>query len=156
MARFLEEQHSTKAEAKIRQTAVSKFRSQAQVKFADLNHNYVSPFVLSPPHFEAIEHQGLRDALSAQWPCFIQWWNMPAGGQAAMNYWEGIPDVIRYVREFEMETGRTIHPFHMNVELIYNGPHEPIEIADDYLIMPIRTEYLMSKDWWVERFREKY
>lgn len=73
-----------------------------------------------------------------------------------MYYWEGKPDVIRYVREFEVETDRTIHPFHMNVELIYNGPHEPIEVADDYLIMPIRTEYLMKKDWWAERFREKY
>ncbi|MGO4530440.1 hypothetical protein AB4Z30_15265 [Paenibacillus sp. 2TAF8] len=145
-----------KAEAKIRQTAVSNFPSQAQVKFKHLNHNYVSPFVFNPPQFEAIEHQGLRDALIAQWPSFIQWWNMPAGGKAAMYYWEGKPDVIRYVREFEMETGRTIHPFHMNVELIYNGPHEPIEVADDYLIMPIRTEYLMKKDWWAERFREKY
>ncbi|MDP9701511.1 hypothetical protein J2T16_004453 [Paenibacillus intestini] len=145
-----------KAEAKIRQIAVSNFRSQAQVKFAYLNHNHISPFVLNPPQLETVEHDGWRNALIALWPSFIQWWNMPAGGQAAMHYWEGKPDVIRYVREFEVETGRTIHPFHMNVELIYNGPHEPIEVADDYLIMPIRTEYLMKKDWWAERFREKY
>lgn len=145
-----------KAEAKIRQTAVSKFRSQAQVKFADLNHNHISPFVLNQPEFETVEHDGWRNALIEQWPSFIQWWNMPAGGQAAMHYWEGKPDFIRYVREFEMETDRRIQPFHMNVDLIYNGPHEPIEVADDYLIMPIRTEYLMKKDWWAERFREKY
>ncbi|PZT53234.1 hypothetical protein [Paenibacillus silvae] len=149
-----------KAEAKIQQKAA--LESQApdlavsHPMCAQLNHNHVSPFVLDQPYFEAIQHRGLREALAAQWPSFIQWWNMPAGGQAAMQYWEHIPDLIRYVREFEIEAGRPIQSFHLDVELIYNGPCKPIEVTDEYVIMPIRTDYLMKPDWWNERFKERY
>jgi hypothetical protein len=156
---FWEGSIQRKAEAKFLQNAASKSQTPdpavSHTLFAHLNHSCASPFVLEPPHFAAIEHQGLREALAAQWPCFIQWWNMPAGGQAAMHYWEGKPDIIRYVQEFEMEVGRRIQPFHLNVDLIYNGPTKPIEVTDEYVIMPIRTDYLMKKHWWSERFQEK-
>lgn len=145
-----------KAEAKIQQRAALKSRSKDQIEVAHLNHNHVSPFVLDQPYFEAIQQQELREALIEQWPSFIQWWNMPAGGQAAMHYWEHIPDLIRYVREFEIEAGRPIQSFHLDVELIYNGPYKPIEVTDEYVIMPIRTAYLMKPDWWNERFKERY
>ncbi|SDL80968.1 hypothetical protein SAMN05428961_1077 [Paenibacillus sp. OK060] len=122
---------------------------------AHKNNNHVS-FVLGLPDFELVEKHELREVLVHLWPSFRQWWYMPAGGQAAMNYWEGIPDLIRYVQEFEDEVGRKIKPFHLNMDLIYNGPNEPIEVTEEYIIMPIKIEYLMKRDWWISRFKERY
>ncbi|SEL10389.1 hypothetical protein [Paenibacillus sp. OK003] len=122
---------------------------------AHKNNHHVS-FVLGLPDFELVEQHELREVLVHLWPSFRQWWYMPAGGQAAMNYWEGIPDLIRYVQEFEDEVGRKIKPFHLNVDLIYNGPNELIEVTEEYIIMPIKVEYLMKRDWWMSRFTERY
>ncbi|SEM97587.1 hypothetical protein [Paenibacillus sp. OK076] len=122
---------------------------------AHKNNHHVS-FVLGGPDFKLVEQHELREVLVHLWPSFRQWWYMPAGGQAAMNYWEGIPDLIRYVQEFEDEVGRKIKPFHLNVDLIYNGPNEPIEVTEEYIIMPIKIEYLMKRDWWMSRFTERY
>lgn len=122
---------------------------------AHKNNHHVS-FVLGLPDFELVEQHELREVLVHLWPSFRHWWYMPAGGQAAMNYWEGIPDLIRYVQEFEDEVGRKIKPFHLNVDLIYNGPNELIEVTEEYIIMPIKVEYLMKRDWWMSRFTERY
>lgn len=122
---------------------------------AHKNNHHVS-FVLGQPDFELVEQHELREVLVHLWPSFRQWWYMPAGGQAAMNYWEGIPDLIRYVQEFEDEVGRKIKPFHLYVDLIYNGPNELIEVTEEYIIMPIKMEYLMKRDWWISRFKERY
>lgn len=122
---------------------------------AHKNNHHVS-FVLGLPDFELVEQHELREVLVHLWPSFRQWWYMPAGGQAAMNYWEGIPDLIRYVQEFEDEVGRKIKPFHLNVDLIYNGPNKLIEVTEEYIIMPIKIEYLMKRDWWISRFKERY
>ncbi|RAI97416.1 hypothetical protein DET54_105380 [Paenibacillus pabuli] len=122
---------------------------------AHKNNHHVS-FVLGLPDFKLVEQHELREVLVHLWPSFRQWWYMPAGGQAAMNYWEGIPDLIRYVQEFEDEVGRKIKPFHLNVDLIYNGPNELIEVTEEYIIMPIKVEYLMKRDWWISRFKERY
>ncbi|WP_339850366.1 hypothetical protein MKY42_08365 [Paenibacillus sp. FSL W7-1088] len=122
---------------------------------AHKNNHHVS-FVLGLPDFKLVEQHELREVLVHLWPSFRQWWYMPAGGQAAMNYWEGIPDLIRYVQEFEDEVGRKIKPFHLNVDLIYNGPNELIEVTEEYIIMPIKIEYLMKRDWWMSRFTERY
>lgn len=112
--------------------------------------------MLEQPHFELVEQQELREAFVQLWPSFRQWWCMPAGGQAAMNYWEDKPDLIRYIQEFEDEVGRKIKTFHLNIDLIYRGPSEPVEVNEEYMIMPIRIEYLMKKDWWISRFKERY
>lgn len=122
---------------------------------AHKNNHHVS-FVLGQPDFELVEQHELREVLVHLWPSFRQWWYMPAGGQAAMNYWEGIPDLIRYVQEFEDEVGRKIKPFHLYVDLIYNGPNKLIEVTEEYIIMPIKMEYLMKRDWWISRFKERY
>ena len=122
---------------------------------ANKNNHHVS-FVLGLPDFELVEQHELREVLVHLWPSFRQWWYMPAGGQAAMNYWEGIPDLIRYVQEFEDEVGRKIKPFHLYVDLIYNGPNKLIEVTEEYIIMPIKMEYLMKRDWWISRFKERY
>lgn len=122
---------------------------------AHKNNHHVS-FVLGQPDFELVEQHELREVLVHLWPSFRQWWYMPAGGQAAMNYWEGIPDLIRYVQEFEDEVGRKIKPFHLYVDLIYNGPNKLIEVTEEYIIMPIKIEYLMKRDWWISRFKERY
>jgi len=113
-------------------------------------------YMLSPPHFNTIDCSLLRDSFDSAWPSFIRWWLMPAGGQLALNYWESQPFVTAYVQEFEREAGRPIRPFKLVVDLVYAGISEPVEVSDDYVIMPVSSKYLMKKDWWLRRFKERY
>lgn len=57
-----------------------------------------------------IREEDVKDMLINMWPSFINWWNMPAGGQTAMNYWEVKPDLIAFVQEFKNLAGREIKP----------------------------------------------
>ena len=112
--------------------------------------------ILDPPDFSMIRENDVRNVLINMWPSFIQWWNMPAGGQIAMHYWEGAPDLLSFVQEFESQVGRKIKPFKLDIDLIYTGLREPIEVNEQFMILPIKTEYLLKKDWWIKRFEEHF
>lgn len=73
-----------------------------------------------------------------------------------MNYWEAKPDLIAFVKEFENQAGREIKPFKLHVDLVYTGLKEPIEVNNQFIIMPIKAEYLLKKNWWIKRFKEHY
>ncbi|MNU68651.1 hypothetical protein D3C71_580230 [compost metagenome] len=107
-------------------------------------------------HFDDIEGNLLRQCCIDSWPAFVEWWNMPAGGQVAMYYWENFPRVNKYVEEYEQLAGRKIKPFSMSVNLVYTGITAPIEPVNGYIIMPIDGPYLITKDWWLERFKQRY
>jgi hypothetical protein len=113
-------------------------------------------FMSDPPYFHDIPDTRLREFCIRVWPVYIHWWNMPAGGQHAMNYWENFPKVQEYVEEFERKARRAIKPFSLHIELIYAGFEEPIEPASDFVIMPLQSKFLMEKDWWLKRFIERY
>lgn len=112
--------------------------------------------ILDPPEFSMITDKNVRAVLIHMWPSFIKWWNMPAGGQAAMNYWEGAPNLLSYVQEFESQIGRKIKPFKLDIDLVYTGLREPIEVNEQYMIMPVKIDYLLNRDWWMKRFEERY
>ncbi|WP_271755001.1 hypothetical protein [Cohnella sp. JJ-181] len=68
------------------------WNSSLAKKAAVLNpDNYYS---IGAPHFEKIEYFELREACSRVWDSFINWWYMPAGGQAAMTRWEEKVDIF--------------------------------------------------------------
>ncbi|MFS0870371.1 hypothetical protein [Paenibacillus xylanilyticus] len=112
--------------------------------------------LMDPPEFSMIREKDVRTVLINMWPSFIKWWNMPAGGQIAMHYWEGAPDLLAFVQEFESHVGRKIKPFKLDIDLVYTGLREPIEVNEQFMIMPIKTEYLLKRDWWIKRFKEHY
>ncbi|HBU81617.1 MAG TPA: hypothetical protein DEF35_08250 [Paenibacillus sp.] len=112
--------------------------------------------IIDPPDFSMIKEENLKAVLINMWPSFIKWWNMPAGGQMAMHYWEANPDLLTFVQEFESQVGREIKPFRLDVDLVYTGLREPIEVNEQFIIMPIKSEYLLKKDWWIKRFKEYY
>ena len=112
--------------------------------------------ILSIPDFKTIENMELRMACNRVWKSYIDWWYMPAGGQCAMYYWEDKPNILKYVQEYEDQVGRRIKTFHLTIDLIYTGFDKPIEVNDEYIIMPIRSDYLLKPDWWVKRFKERY
>ncbi|MEC0368604.1 hypothetical protein [Paenibacillus chibensis] len=103
------------------------------------------------PPFEKVEQPELREALIQAFPSFIRWWQMPAGGQNAMYAWEDKPNISSYVRELETELGRDHLSFCLNVDLVYGGIREPIEIGEEYMVMPIRGEYMLNKEWWKKK-----
>ncbi|WP_433944473.1 hypothetical protein [Paenibacillus sp. SN-8-1] len=124
--------------------------------YAIRSHQLGPGIGLAERHFSDIEGDLLRQCCIDSWPAFIEWWNMPAGGQMAMYYWEGFPRVNKYVEEYERMVGRKIKPFSLSVNLVYAGITAPIEPVTDYIIMPIDGPYLISKDWWLERFKQRY
>ncbi|MGG3455557.1 hypothetical protein [Paenibacillus rhizolycopersici] len=120
-----------------------------------LKANNQGHIILDPPDFSTINGE-IKAVLVQMWPSFISWWNMPAGGQTAMHYWESIPDIMSFVQEFERQVGREIRPFQLHIDLVYTGLKKPIEVNEHYIIMPIKTEYLLKKDWWIKKFKENY
>ncbi|WP_440395776.1 hypothetical protein [Paenibacillus sp. SAF-054] len=102
---------------------------------------------VSPP-FDKLDSPELREALTQAWPSFIRWWYMPAGGQNAMYYWEGVPNIDSYIYELKKELGREYLSFRLNMDLVYGGIPEPIEVGEDYMVVPVHTNYIMNKDWW--------
>ncbi|WP_146752112.1 MULTISPECIES: hypothetical protein [Paenibacillus] len=112
--------------------------------------------IIDPPDFSMIREGDLKAVLINMWPSFIKWWNMPAGGQIAMHYWEAQPDLLAFVQEFESQVGRKINPFRLDVDLVYTGLKAPIEVNEQFIVMPIKLEYLWKKDWWIERFKDYY
>ncbi|RUT33419.1 hypothetical protein EJP77_07155 [Paenibacillus zeisoli] len=111
---------------------------------------------LAEYHFSDIDGELLRQCCMDSWPAFVHWWNSPAGGQVAMYYWEGFPKVERYVEEYEELVGRKVKPFALSVNLIYTGIPAPMEPVPDYIIMPIDGSFLLNKDWWLDRFKQRY
>lgn len=111
---------------------------------------------LAEYHFSDIDGELLRQCCMDSWPAFEHWWNSPAGGQVAMYYWENFPKVNRYVEEYEELAGRKVKPFVLSVNLVYTGIAAPLEPVEGYIIMPIDGPYLGSKDWWLDRFKQRY
>lgn len=68
-----------------------------------------------------------------------------------MYAWEDKPNISSYVRELETELGRDHLSFCLNVDLVYGGIREPIEIGEEYMVMPIRGEYMLNKEWWKKK-----
>ncbi|MBD8497255.1 hypothetical protein [Paenibacillus arenosi] len=112
--------------------------------------------ILDPPKFSMIREEEVKAVLINMWPSFISWWNMPAGGQIALHYWEAKPDIIAFVEEFESQVGSEIKPFKLDIDLVYTGLREPIEVNQQFILMPIKAEYLLEKNWWIKRFNDHY
>ncbi len=116
------------------------------------------PMIAVVPPFEKVEQPELREALLQSWPSFHRWWRMSAGGHNAMFSWEDRPNIDSYIYEVKKELGREYLSFRINMDLVYGGIPEPIEVGEDYMVVPVHTNYILNKDWWkqilADRIRE--
>lgn len=110
-------------------------------------------FLHQPPGFADIADAALREYCAGQWPAFIEWWNMEAGGQIAMQYWEGAPDIYNYINEFELQTGRGVGAFTLQIDLVY-GIAEPVKPLKGYLVVPPGYKHLVNRQWWLTLLHE--
>ncbi|WP_068620872.1 hypothetical protein [Paenibacillus tuaregi] len=105
---------------------------------------------LADQQFSDLEGDLLRQACVDNWPAFNRWWNMPAGGQIAMYYWESVPRIERYMQKLEQLHGSLKSSLSLVVDLIYTGLDAPIEPEEGYLIIPVDGPYLLKEEWWLK------
>jgi hypothetical protein len=107
--------------------------------------------LFDPPEFSRLDIAGLEKYCNKVWPYFHQWWNMPAGGKAAMAHWQSFGNINGFITKFEESRGRKIKPFKLYIDLVYTGIPEKIELSMDYVIMPLRPKPLMDEEWWMRK-----
>ncbi|WP_020616425.1 hypothetical protein [Paenibacillus daejeonensis] len=110
--------------------------------------------IIDPPEFSRITQPDLKAALITLWPSFSAWWNMPAGGQVAMQYWDNQMDVLTIAQQYEAQVGRPMKPFQLHIDLVYTGLREPLEVNEQFVIMPLGTRFIMNNEWWMQKFIE--
>ena len=109
-----------------------------------------------PPELSNVKCSILKECCRSSWREFYEWWNMKAGGRNAINFLEQLGgDKIRgYINEVESKLGREVKPFSLNIELIYTGINEAIDINDEFVINPLSPIITLDKEWWMKKLIE--
>lgn len=110
------------------------------------------PLVYDPSHFKLLDNE-LGNVCRQTWQPFREWWQMPAGGHVAMMFWESAEPVQQYVREFEEEAGRKAKPFRLEVDYVYAGLDNVLEVNVNYAIIPAHSPR-EHRSWWKQKIRE--
>ena len=110
--------------------------------------------LFNPPEFLDLNIEGLVGCCKEAWPLFSSWWDMPAGGSAAMAYWESIPNVMNMVHKFERIEDRKAKDFKLHIDLVYTGISERLELRPDYVIMTLNPKHLIDETWWMKKLQQ--
>lgn len=111
---------------------------------------------LSRPHTDGIASKKFKDLCEEVWPDFHEWWSMPAGGHMAMTTYTtmGNGEVRTLIKEFEERLGRSVQRFSLEVDLVYAGIGEVMEVSSDYVVMPITPPPYYNTEWWRKKISE--
>lgn len=111
---------------------------------------------LERPHTSGIKSEPLKKLSDELWKDFHKWWVMPAGGQMAMMSFTtmGRKEIRKVISEKEEQIGRTIHPFSLNIDLVYAGLESPLEVDLNYAVMSVNPPPYLNKEWWIRKLYE--
>lgn len=135
------------------------FREVVTLKAHTIKHG-VHPYIVyeeyMPPEFPKVKCPILKECCKNTWPKFHEWWGMMAGGKNAIAFVEqiGHDKIHEYVNEVERTLGRKLKPFTLNIELIYTGISEPIDISNEFVIAPLSPLINSNKEWWIRKLFE--
>ncbi len=109
-----------------------------------------------PPEFSSVGCPVLKECCRNSWPKFYEWWSMMAGGRNATNFVEqlGSGKIGEYVNEVERKLGREVKPFSLNIDLVYTGINEVMDINDQFVIAPLNPIITLDKAWWIKKLYE--
>ncbi|MHB8062065.1 MAG: hypothetical protein ACYDG2_05425 [Ruminiclostridium sp.] len=109
-----------------------------------------------PPEFSKVKCPILKECCKNSWLKFYEWWSMMAGGKNAISFLEKIGHykIRKYVYEVESALGRKLKPFTLNIELLYTGISEVIDINNEFIITPLSPIITLDKEWWIKKLSE--
>lgn len=120
--------------------------------------NYANPIcnLYNPPEFVELEFGILKDCCKNAWTYFEKWWYMPAGGKAALSFYEGldIDKIHDYIKIFENKVERKVKPFNIYIDIVYTGIMEKVEVSNRYIIALPVPVIGMDKNWWLNKLEQ--
>lgn len=105
-----------------------------------------------------MEYIELRECCKKSYPYFIEWWNMQAGGNTAISFYEIIVGnkFCDYVEELECKLNKKTKPFNLNLDIVYTGVPNILDVSDEYMVLTPNGYINLSKDWWMKKLTKLY
>jgi len=115
--------------------------------------NRLGSSLCDPPEFRGVVHQGLRRSCQMAWPSFSAWWEMPAGGKFALEYWTSMNNLHAFIYKFEQRAVRTVKPFRLHIDVVYTGLTERLELGSGYVVAPVWPALMLDEAWWQKKLQ---
>ena len=104
-------------------------------------------------NFLELEYTELRECCKKSYPHFIDWWDMQAGGQSAISFYEimGGSKFCDYIEELECKLNKKAKPFNLYIDIVYTGVPNVLDINDKYIVVTPNGYLNLTKDWWMKK-----
>lgn len=103
--------------------------------------------------FLELEYIELRECCKKSYPFFIEWWNMQAGGNAAISFYEiiGNDKFCNYIEELECKLNKKAKIFNLYIDIVYTGVPDVLDVDDEYIIVTPNGYISLDKKWWMDK-----
>ncbi|SCI68558.1 Uncharacterised protein [uncultured Clostridium sp.] len=103
--------------------------------------------------FLELEYIELRECCKKSYPFFIEWWNMQAGGNAAISFYEiiGSDKFCNYIEELECKLNKKAKVFNLYIDIVYTGVPDVLDVNDEYIIVTPNGYISLDKKWWIDK-----
>lgn len=103
--------------------------------------------------FLELEYIELRECCKKSYPFFIEWWNMQAGGNAAISFYEiiGGDKLCNYIEELECKLNKKAKIFNLYIDIVYTGVPDVLDVNDEYIIVTPNGYISLDKKWWIDK-----
>ena len=103
--------------------------------------------------FLELEYIELRECCKKSYPFFIEWWNMQAGGNAAISFYEiiGGDKFCNYIEELECKLNKKAKVFNLYIDIVYTGVPDVLDVNDEYIIVTPNGYISLDKKWWIDK-----
>lgn len=103
--------------------------------------------------FLELEYIELRECCKKSYPNFIAWWDMQAGGKAAISFYEiiGGGNFGDYIEQLECKLNKKANPFNLYIDIVYTGVPNVLDVNDNYIVVTPNGYLNSNKDWWMKK-----
>ncbi|CEO05568.1 Uncharacterised protein [[Clostridium] sordellii] len=103
--------------------------------------------------FLELEYIELRECCKKSYPNFIAWWDMQAGGKAAISFYEiiGGGNFGDYIEQLECKLNKKAKPFNLYIDIVYTGVPNVLDVNDNYIVVTPNGYLNSNKDWWMKK-----
>ncbi|CEN24264.1 hypothetical protein [Paraclostridium sordellii] len=103
--------------------------------------------------FLELEYIELRECCKKSYPHFIAWWDIQAGGKAAISFYEiiGTGNFGDYIEQLERKLNKKAKPFNLYIDIVYTGVPNVLDVNDKYIVVTPNGYLNSNKDWWMKK-----
>ncbi|MBC8632101.1 hypothetical protein H8697_10375 [[Eubacterium] tenue] len=132
------------------------FNSVIDKKSNNINPNKMCTLIneiYNVDDFLELEYIELRECCKKSYPFFIEWWNMQAGGNAAISFYEiiGSDKFCNYIEELECKLNKKAKIFNLYIDIVYTGVPDVLDVNDEYIIVTPNGYISLDKKWWMDK-----